>query len=394
MKARAKEQKKENAAGVEIFTALDLLEKEKGIPKSYMLEKIAQALTTAYKRDSDGVSENCVIDADEQKKELKLYAVKTVVEEVKVPATEITLEEARKIDGSCDYGDDVRVEVKTMDFGRIAAQTAKQVIIQGIREAEAGILYQRFTGSEREILSAVVSRVEPSGNVLLELDARRMGGERTEAILPVGEQARGEVLREGERIRVFVVEVKVIKNRPRLLISRSHPELVKRLFEMNVPELRDGLVEIKSVSREAGSRTKMAVSATQSDIDPIGACVGPRGERVNAVVDELRGEKIDIVRYSDDPAAYVAAALSPASVLRVDVADDGKSCRVIVPDDQLSLAIGKEGQNARLAVKLTGVKIDIKSRTQEEVLQKTEWETAEETLEELPENAADTQEDQ
>ncbi|MGI6336253.1 MAG: transcription termination/antitermination protein NusA [Clostridiales bacterium] len=394
MKARAKEQKKENAAGVEIFTALDLLEKEKGIPKSYMLEKIAQALTTAYKRDSDGVSENCVIDADEKKKELKLYAVKTVVEEVKVPATEITLEEARKIDGSCDYGDDVRVEVKTMDFGRIAAQTAKQVIIQGIREAEAGILYQRFTGSEREILSAVVSRVEPSGNVLLELDARRMGGERTEAILPVGEQARGEVLREGERIRVFVVEVKVIKNRPRLLISRSHPELVKRLFEMNVPELRDGLVEIKSVSREAGSRTKMAVSATQSDIDPIGACVGPRGERVNAVVDELRGEKIDIVRYSDDPAAYVAAALSPASVLRVDVADDGKSCRVIVPDDQLSLAIGKEGQNARLAVKLTGVKIDIKSRTQEEVLQKTEWETAEETLEELPENAADTQEDQ
>ena len=368
MRAKAKDnaQKRETAVGAELFEALDLLEKEKGIPKDYMLEKITQALSTAFKRDNEGAGDNCVVEADEARKELKVYAQKTVVprEEYYNPAMEIMLEDARAIKADCEIGDVVNEEIKTMNFGRIAAQTAKQVIIQGIREAEAGIVYKRFTSSEHEILSAVVSRIDPrSGNVVLEINDERRG-EKTEAVLPVGEQVKGEVLHEGDRVRVYVVEVKIERNRPRVLISRTHPGLVKRLFELNVPELRDGLVEIKSISREAGSRTKMAVAATQSDIDPIGACVGPRGERVNAVVSELKGEKIDIVRYSENMEEYIAAALAPASVLAVDVAEDSKSCRVVVPDDQLSLAIGKEGQNARLAVRLTGVKIDIKSRSQ------------------------------
>ena len=368
MRAKAKDnaQKRETAVGAELFEALDLLEKEKGIPKDYMLEKITQALSTAFKRDNEGAGDNCVVEADEARKELRVYAQKTVVprEEYYNPAMEIMLEDARAIKADCEIGDVVNEEIKTMNFGRIAAQTAKQVIIQGIREAEAGIVYKRFTSSEHEILSAVVSRIDPrSGNVVLEINDERRG-EKTEAVLPVGEQVRGEVLHEGDRVRVYVVEVKIERNRPRVLISRTHPGLVKRLFELNVPELRDGLVEIKSISREAGSRTKMAVAATQSDIDPIGACVGPRGERVNAVVSELKGEKIDIVRYSENMEEYIAAALAPASVLAVDVAEDRKSCRVVVPDDQLSLAIGKEGQNARLAVRLTGVKIDIKSRSQ------------------------------
>ncbi len=369
MRAKAKEpaQKRETAVGAELFEALDLLEKEKGIPKDYMLEKITQALTTAFKRDNEGAGDNCVVEADEARREFKVYAQKTVVprEEYYNPAMEIMLEDARALKPDCEIGDVVNEEIKTMNFGRIAAQTAKQVIIQGIREAEAGIVYKRFTSSEHEILSAVVSRIDPrNGNVVLEINDERRGGEKTEAVLPAGEQVRGEVLHEGDRVRVYVVEVKIERNRPRVLISRTHPGLVKRLFELNVPELRDGLVEIKSISREAGSRTKMAVAATQSEIDPIGACVGPRGERVNAVVSELKGEKIDIVRYSEDVEEYIAAALAPASVLAVDVSEDQKSCRVVVPDDQLALAIGKEGQNARLAVRLTGVKIDIKSRSQ------------------------------
>ncbi|MEA4824783.1 MAG: transcription termination factor NusA [Clostridiaceae bacterium] len=386
MRARDNAQKKETAMGAEMFSALDLLEKEKGIPKDYMLEKIAQALTTAYKRDNEGAGDNCVVEPDERHKELRVYAQKTVVEEVENPAMEITLDDARTIRGGCEIGDVVNVEIKTMNFGRIAAQTAKQVIIQGIREAEAGILYKRFTASEHEILSALVSRIDPrNGNVILEIDAMRSGTDKTEAILPAGEQVRGEVLREGDRVRVYVVEVKIERNRPRVLISRTHPGLVKRLFELNVPELRDGFVEIKSISREAGSRTKMAVSATEAEIDPIGACVGPRGERVNAVVAELKGEKIDIVRYSENMEAYIAASLAPASVLKVEVAEDKKSCRVVVPDDQLSLAIGKEGQNARLAVRLTGIKIDIKSKSQDEAVRAVEGTT----LEEAPAEAAE-----
>jgi len=351
----------------ELFAALEVLEKEKGIPKDYMLEKIGQALLTAYRRDNPGAPENVVFEPDEKKKTFRLYARKTVVDDIFEPYEEMTLEEAREMFPNAEMGSVLNVEIKTMDFGRIAAQTAKQVIIQGIREAEQGALYQRFTANEHEILPAVVSRVDPrNGNLILEMESmRQSNGEKTEAVLTASEQIRGEVLSEGDRIRVYVVEVKTDRGRPRVLISRTHPGLVKRLFELNVPEISDGLVEIRSISREGGSRTKMAVWSANSNIDPVGACVGPRGERVNAVVNELRGEKIDIVRYSDDVAQFVGAALQPASVLRVDVAADGKSCRAVVPDDQLSLAIGKEGQNARLAVRLTGIKIDIKSKTQD-----------------------------
>jgi len=347
----------------ELFEALELLETGKGIPKEYMLEKITQALLTAYKKDNEGVSENVIVEADEKTRSIRMYARKAVVSLVEDPLTEISEDDARRISKRAVIGDLINVEVKTANFGRIAAQTAKQVIIQGIREAEQGIIYQKFTSNEHELLPAVISRIDPrNGNVVLEIGGKE---EKTEVILPAAEQVRGETLTEGEHIRVYVVEVKKDKNRPRVLISRTHPGLVKRLFELQVPEIADGLVEIKSISREAGSRTKIAVYAEDPDIDPIGACVGPRGDRVNSIVNELRGEKIDIVRYSDDMAKFVSAALAPAQVLRVDMLEGGQSCRAIVPNDQLSLAIGKEGQNARLAVRLTGCKIDIKSDLQD-----------------------------
>ncbi len=336
----------------EIFNALEMLEKEKGIPKDYMLEKIAQALLTAYRRDHGGDGENVVIEPDNDKRELRMYVRKTVVEEVEDPETEITVEDAHNYVRSPQTGDVVNIEVPTMNFGRIAAQTAKQVIIQGIREAEQGLVFQRFTSTEHELVPALVSRVDDrNGNVILEIGS---GAEKSVILLPMSEH----------HIRVYVVEVRNDRNRPRVIISRTHPGLVKRLFELNVPEIRDGIVEIMSISREAGSRTKLAVWSQDEAVDPVGACVGPRGERVNAIVLELRGEKIDIVRYSEDPAEFIASALAPASVIRVDLADDAKACRVIVPDDQLSLAIGREGQNARLAVKLTGYKIDIKPLSQ------------------------------
>ncbi len=346
----------------EIFDALDFIEKDKGIPKDYMLEKIAQALTTAYKRNHPGAEENVAVEPDMENRELHMYHRKTVVEEVLDPETEISLEDAAKYASSPALGDVVRIEIPTMKFDRIAAQTAKQVIIQGIREAEHGIVFQRFTASEHELIPAVVNRIDDrNGSIILEVGA---GSERSEVMLPMGEQVRGETLSVGDHIRVYVVEVKNDKFRPRVLISRTHPGLVKRLFEINVPEIRDGVVEIVSIAREAGSRTKLAVRSTNEAVDPIGACVGPKGERVNAIVSELRGEKIDIVKYSDDPSEFIASALAPASVIRVDTAEDEKACRVIVPNDQLSLAIGKEGQNARLAVKLTGYKIDIKPLSQ------------------------------
>ncbi len=348
----------------EIFNALELLEKEKGIPKDYMLEKISQALLTAYKRDHDGAAENVVIEPDLAKRELRMYAQKTVVEDVEDPETEITLADAHNYARSPQIGDVVNIEVPTMNFGRIAAQTAKQVIIQGIREAEQGLVFQRFTSNEHELVPAIVSRIDNrNGNIILEIGS---GAEKSEILLPMSEQVRGEALKEGDHIRVYVVEVKNDKNRPRVVISRTHPGLVKRLFELNVPEIRDGIVEIMSISREAGSRTKLAVWSQDEAVDPVGACVGPRGERVNAIVAELRGEKIDIVRYSENPAEFIASALAPASVIRVDLLDEAKACRVTVPDDQLSLAIGREGQNARLAVKLTGYKIDIKPLSQVE----------------------------
>ena len=341
----------------EIFAALAMLEKERGIPQNFMMGKIIQALTTAYKRDHEGV-ENVIVDVDEDKRDLKMFVQKEIVEEVENPGSQISLEEARAISAKSELGGVVNIPVNNVEFGRIAAGNGKQVIIQGLREAEHGMIYDEFNSKQHEILTGTVVRIDPrSGNVVLRLGN---GAEATEAVLTLNEQVDGEELVEGQMVKVYLVEVRRSTRGPQVLISRTHPGLVKRLFELEVPEIYDGTVEIRSIAREAGNRTKMAVWSADENIDPIGACVGQRGARVNAIVDELRGEKIDIIKYSEDPAAFIAAALAPADVVSVTLSDEGKSCRVIVPDDQLSLAIGKEGQNARLAARLTGYKIDIK----------------------------------
>ena len=341
----------------EIFVALSMLEKERGIPQDFMMEKIVQALTTAYKKDHPGV-ENVFVDVNEAKKDLRMYVQKEVVEEVENPGSQITLAAARAIRPAAGIGDTVNLPVDNVEFGRIAAGNGKQVIIQGLREAERGMVYDEFNSKQHEILTGTVTRTDPrTGNVSLRIGT---GNESTEAVLLLGEQVPGEELVEGQKVKVYVVEVRRATRGPQVLISRTHPGLVKRLFELEVPEIYDGIVEVKSIAREAGSRTKMAVWSNDPDVDPIGACVGPKGQRVGSIVEELRGEKIDIVKYSEDPAQFIAAALAPADVVDVWMADEGKGCRVIVPDDQLSLAIGKEGQNARLAARLTGYKIDIK----------------------------------
>ena len=357
-KRNAKPQKTNELDGKEFFAAIDMIEKEKGIPKSYMVEKITQALITAYKRDHEGAGDNITVDANEERGEVRMFVKKDVVETVDNEFTEMSLDEARLKLPHAELGDVIRIEVKTRDFGRIAAQTARQVIIQGMREAERGMIYDEFSSKEHEILTGVVTRVDPrSGAVSLRIGS---GSEATEAFLAPGEQVKGEAYLEGMRLRVYVVEVRRSTKGPQVLISRTHPGLVKRLFELEVPEIYDGTVEVKSIAREAGSRTKLAVWSADPDVDPIGACVGPRGQRVNNIVEELKGEKVDIIKWSEEPAEYIAAALSPADVVSVAVREEGKACRVVVPDDQLSLAIGKEGQNARLAAKLTGFKIDIK----------------------------------
>ena len=341
----------------EIFEALSLLEMERGIPQNFMMGKIIQALTTAYKRDHEGV-EIVIVDVDEEKRDLKMYVQKEVVEEVEDPANQISLEEARKKSAKFDVGSVVNIPVNNVDFGRIAAGNGKQVIIQGLREAEHGMVYDEYNSKQHEILTGTVQRLDPrNGNVVLKIGT---GNEATEAVLTLNEQVPGEELHEGQMVKVYLVEVRRTTRGPQVLISRTHPGLVKRLFELEVPEIFDGDVEIRSIAREAGNRTKMAVWSNDENVDPIGACVGPRGGRVNAIVEELRGEKIDIIKYSEDPAEFIAAALAPSEVINVMLASEGKSCRVIVPDDQLSLAIGKEGQNARLAARLTGYKIDIK----------------------------------
>ena len=346
----------------EIFAALALLEKERNIPQSFMMDKIIQAITTAYKRDHDGV-ENVIVDVDEEHQTLKMYVQKNVVDEEDYvdPANEMTLAEAKAISAKYEIGDIVNIPVDNTEFGRIAAGNGKQVIIQGLREAERGQVYDEFNSKQHEILNGVVTRVDPrNGNVSLRIGT---GTESTEALLMAGEQVPGEELTEGMHVKVYVVDVRRSTRGPQILISRTHPGLVKRLFELEVPEIYDGTVEVKSIAREAGSRTKMAVWSNDENVDPIGACVGPKGQRVGTIVEELRGEKIDIIKYSEDAPAFIAAALAPADVVDVWMADEGKACRVIVPDDQLSLAIGKEGQNARLAARLTGYKIDIKPQS-------------------------------
>ena len=344
--------------GKEFFAAIRQIEQEKGIPAGYMMEKITQALASAYKRDHEGAGDNIEVKANPDTGEVKMYVLKDIVEEVDDPATEIALSDAQRAIPHAQLGDVVRIEVKPKNFGRIAAQTARQVIIQGIREAERGMVYDEFSSKEHEILTGVVTRIDPSsGAASVRISS---SSEYTEAFLAPGEQVKGEAIREGDRLRVYVVEVRRSTRGPQVLISRTHPGLVKRLFELEIPEIFDGTVEVKSIAREAGSRTKLAVWSADPDVDAIGACVGPRGQRVNNIVNELKGEKVDIIKWSEDPAQYIAAALSPADVVSVDIHEEGKSCRVVVPDDQLSLAIGKEGQNARLAAKLTGFKIDIK----------------------------------
>ena len=346
----------------EFFAAIEDIEKEKGIPRDYMYDKIRQAMLAAFRRDNPENEDNVEVILDEDKKRIEMQVNKLVVEEVTDPYHEIDLESAKKISRRARLGETVAIPVETKKFGRIAAQAAKQVIIQGIREAERGLIYEEFTSKEHEILTGVVTHVEPrNGAVSIRISSN---SEFTEAMLPLNERVRGEDLQEGDRIKVYVVEVKNATRGPQVMISRTHPGLVKRLFELEVPEIYDGTVELRSIAREAGSRTKMAVWSNDPNVDAIGSCVGPKGSRVAEIVSELGGEKIDIVNYSEVPEEYIAAALSPSEVVSVTMLEDGKGCTVVVPDSQLSLAIGKEGQNARLAAKLTGYKIDIKPESQ------------------------------
>ena len=337
----------------EFFNALEALEKERGIPKEYMLERVEAALISAYKKDSGGNS-NVRVVLDPVKKDVKVYQLKNIVETVEDPETEISLEEAKKVSRRYTLGGVAEFEVKTKNFGRISAQTAKQVIIQGIREAERSMMIREYESKKEEVITATVVKIDPqNGNVVVDTGT-------SEAVLLKGEQIPGEEFEVGEHIKVFVMEVKNEIKGPIVTLSRTHFGLVKRLFELEVPEIQDGTVVIKGIAREAGSRTKMAVESRDENVDPGGACIGNRGGRISSILNELHGEKIDIVKYSEQPEEYVLAALSPASVKSVAM-DGERSCRVIVAPDQLSLAIGKEGQNARLAARLTGYKIDIKT---------------------------------
>ncbi|MDY4582222.1 MAG: transcription termination factor NusA [Candidatus Faecousia sp.] len=363
---RAKKQAEEPKVdiGAEIFASLRELEKLKGIPVDYMVERLKQALTNAYRKDRedrrDVPADNVVVDLSE--KGLSMHIVKTAVEELEDTALEIPIDAARRIDPNAQVGDAISIPVDIQKFGRIAAQTAKQVVIQGIREAERGVVYESYSSKAQELLTGTVLRIDPnSGDMFIRIG---QGNEASDAILRSSEQIPGEKHAEGDLIRVYVLEVHKANRGPLVHVSRTHPNLVRRLFELETPEIADGQVEIRNIAREAGSRSKMAVRATMEGVDPVGACVGPRGGRVGAVVEELGGEKIDIVVWSEDPCEYVRAALSPADVVSVTLIPGQKACRVVVPDDQLSLAIGKEGQNARLAARLTGYKIDIKPASQ------------------------------
>ena len=350
--------------GAEIFASLRELEKLKGIPVDYMLERLKQALTNAYRKDRedhrDVPAENVIVNISEEG--LSMHQIKTVVDELTDLALEIHIDTARRYNHDLKVGDTVSIPVDIQKFGRIAAQTAKQVVIQGIREAERGVMYESYSSKAQELLTGTVLRIDPtSGDMFVRIG---QGNEQSDAVLRSAEQIPGESYKEGDLIRVYVLEVHKMGRGPLVHVSRTHPNLVRRLFELETPEIAEGQVEIRNIAREAGSRSKMAVRATMEGVDPVGACVGPRGGRVAAVVSELHGEKIDIVVWSEDPCQYVRAALSPADVVDVTLIPGQKACRCIVPDDQLSLAIGKEGQNARLAARLTGYKIDIKSASQ------------------------------
>ena len=352
----AKKKTKEKDNGQEFLATLKELGREKGIDEEVIFEAIEAALSSAYRRNFG--SEHVHIMLSRETGEYHVYAIKEVVEEIEDDVTEISLAQARTIHPDYSVGDKVEIEVTPANFGRIAAQTAKQVVVQRIREAERGIIYQEYMSRESDIITGEVQRAE-GRNVILDLG-------KTEAVLTPSEQIPGETYRFGEKLKAYVVEVRRTNKGPQVVVSRTHPGLLKRLFELEVPEIQDGTVEIKFVAREPGSRSKIAVSSNDPNVDPVGSCVGHHGLRAQAVVDELGEEKVDIVKWNENSAKFIANALSPAKVVSVAVNEDEKISRVVVPDYQLSLAIGKEGQNARLAAKLTGWKIDIKSESQAE----------------------------
>lgn len=339
----------------EFISALEDLEREKGIDKSVLLEAIETALISAYKRNF-GITQNARVSIDDQTGEIKVFAEKNVVEDVFDPTFEVSLEEARKRNPAYEVGDTLEQEVTPSSFGRIAAQTAKQVVVQRIREAERGVIYDQYSEKENEIMTGVVHRLE-KGCYYLELG-------KAEGILPIKETIPGETYEVNKRIKVYVIEVKNSAKGAQIITSRSHPGLIKRLFELEVPEISQNIVVIKSIAREAGQRSKIAVYTDDENIDPVGACVGPKGSRIERVVEELNGERIDVIPWCKDPADFIANALRPAKVIMTQINEEEKAAKVIVPDYQLSLAIGKEGQNARLAAKLTGYKIDIKCQSQ------------------------------
>lgn len=339
----------------ELMQAFEELGKEKGIAPEILFDAIEAALISAYKRNF-GSAQNVRVSLDRITGEIHVFARKIVVTELTEQHLEVSLAEAKEIDPRYEENDIIEIEVTPKDFGRIAAQTAKQVVVQRIREAERGIIYDEFSNRESDILTGIVQRIEQK-NVFIDLG-------KAEAILAPTEQIPFEQYKHGDRVKSYIIEVKKTTKGPQILVSRTHPGLLKRLFELEVPEIQDGIVEIKSVAREPGMRSKIAVYSRDEDIDPVGACVGHKGMRVQTIVDELKGEKIDIVKWSPDPVKYIANSLSPAKVVSVEVNEIEKISKVIVPDFQLSLAIGKEGQNARLAAKLTGWKIDIKSESQ------------------------------
>ena len=337
----------------EFFTALDLLEKEKGIPREYMTEKIEAALLSAYKKEY-GNNTNVRILIDPEKKDVRVYQQKIVVEEVADPQNEISLEDARQLSKRNNLGKTVELEIKPKNFRRLSAAAAKSVIIQAIREGERRAMQQAYEDNRDGIITATVSKIDPErGNVVLDTGTGF-------ATLLHSEQIPGETFTVGDKIKVYILEVNSEIKGPLVTLSRKHPGLVRRIFELEVPEISDGIVLVKGVSREAGSRTKISVFSRDEDVDAVGACIGNHGMRISEIIDELRGEKVDIVKYSESPEEYVASALSPATVKSVEMTGE-RACKVIVDPDQLSLAIGKEGQNARLAARLTGLKIDIKT---------------------------------
>ena len=354
-KGKVKPKQKEDERAKEFINALNMLCTGKGIEPEVLYEAIEEALVNAYHRDSN-TNADIRVELNRENGSFHIYAKKTIVEEVTDSVMEISLGEALALNPDYQVGDILEIDVTPTNFGRIAAQNAKQMVVQKIREAERGIIYDEFSSQESDIVSGMIERVDKQ-NVYINLG-------KTAAMMAPSEQIAGEEYRVGETIKAFIIEVKKTNKGPQIVVSRTHPGLLKRLFENEVPEISDGTVEIKSVAREPGMRSKIAVHSNDENVDPVGSCVGMKGMRVQAIVNELRNEKIDIVKWSVDPAKYIANALSPARVLSVAVNEEEKISRVIVPDDHLSLAIGKEGQNARLAAKLTGWKIDIKSETQ------------------------------